>query len=196
MPDKLGVKPNDYFDYNKAKDYETNKTIIKVQLEISKRLEELLNLEKGKFLLELGCGTGITSKYFLDKKYFIIGLDISTEMLKFANNKGIDVINADFSNIPFRNEIFDIIISISSLQWVWGSSREEVINKYDKIIKEIKRVSKKSTIAGVQFYPNTEKEFDIVTDIFKKNGFRGNIIIDNWKLSKKRKKYIILNLEK
>jgi ubiquinone/menaquinone biosynthesis C-methylase UbiE len=196
MPDKIGVKPSDFFNYEKAKSYESSSSIYKSQIEISNRLNELLNLTNKKLILDLGCGTGISSKFFKNQGHRILGIDISNDMLKFSNKKEIEVVNGVFGYLPFRNEIFEALISISSLQWVWGSSREEVIAKYENIIKEIKRVMRNESILGIQFYPQTKKEFDLVSKIFRKNGFDGTLVIDSWDKSNRKKKYLILKLSK
>ncbi len=193
MPDKLGVDAADFFNEEKAKSYEYNKNIIKTQLKIAERISELIQLFEDELILELGCGTGLASNYF-NKKGRLVGVDISVEMLKYAKNKNIEILNADFKNIPFRDRVFKNIISISSLQWIWGSTRNQVLQKYTLVVKEIKRLIQLDGSVGIQFYPQSEKEFKLVTELFKKNGFKGGIIIDNPDNPKKKKKYLILRL--
>ncbi|MHA1410820.1 MAG: class I SAM-dependent methyltransferase [Candidatus Odinarchaeia archaeon] len=196
MPDKIGVRPQDFFDEEKARSYEQSSAIQKSQIEISARVAELLELTDKKIILDIGCGTGITSKYFLDKGHIVVGVDVSCPMMGFAVRKSVDGVIADFREMPFRDESFEVVLSISTLQWVWGSSREEVIDQYAKVIKEIRRVSKPNAVIGIQFYPQTEREFNIVSEIFKKNGFSGFIVIDKKPKSKKKRKYLILTLQR
>ncbi|MEM2109308.1 MAG: class I SAM-dependent methyltransferase [Candidatus Odinarchaeota archaeon] len=194
MPDKLGVEAKYFFNKEKAGAYEHNKSIIKAQIKMAERLSELIKLGVNQLLLELGCGTGIASVHFKEKAGRAVGVDLSIEMLNYANNKNIDIVNADFKNIPFRDRVFNAVTSISSLQWIWGSTLEQVISKYTMVIKEIKRVIQKDGVVGVQFYPQSMREFDFVTGLFKKNGFEGAIIIDAPDTPRKTKKYLILSL--
>ncbi|WEU40384.1 MAG: class I SAM-dependent methyltransferase [Candidatus Odinarchaeum yellowstonii] len=193
MPDKLGIEAKDFFNEEKAKSYEYNKNVTEIQLKIAERIRELIKLPCEAIILELGCGTGVTSNYF-KKTSRVIGLDISVEMLKYAKNKNVEAVNADFKNIPFRDKVFTNIISISSLQWIWGSTPRQVIQKYTSIIKEIKRLIQIGGEVGIQFYPQSEEEFKLVAELFKKEGFTGGIIIDEPNNPRKIKKYLILKI--
>lgn len=98
----------------------------------TKRVREkecsLLEYVKGN-TLDVGCGTG----YYLKKLENCIGIDISEEMLKIARKHGT-VIQADSSNLPFKNETFKTVLCMFSVLNVcdWKST-----------IKEMSRVLKK-----------------------------------------------------
>jgi SAM-dependent methyltransferase len=49
--------------------------------------ESTTSLKQQKSLLDLCCGTGQLSAYFLEKDYRVVGLDLSDEMLKLAKAK-------------------------------------------------------------------------------------------------------------
>jgi len=53
------------------------------------------------FFLDIGCGTGNVLKF--GKKYFqyAIGMDVSLNMLKLTNTRGMEVIQADALFLPF-----------------------------------------------------------------------------------------------
>ena len=84
---------------------------------------------QSKLILDAGCGTGLLythlskhiSKY--SRSNFIC-LDISLNMLKkikfkedFKEEKAhLSLILSDMENLPFREKIFDLIVSITSLQ--------------------------------------------------------------------------------
>lgn len=86
---------------------------------------------KGK-MLDIGAGTGISTSFF--KNVEAIALDPSKEMLK--QYKGKKVV-ADAEHIPFPNNTFDSIISITALHHV---------KNVDKTAAEIKRVAKDNAI--------------------------------------------------
>jgi len=77
-------------------------------------------------ILDIGAGTGISTKYFKS----IILSDPSIEMLKTVKGKRI---TATAEKLPFKNKTFNTIISITALHHT----------DIKKAIKEIKRVSKK-----------------------------------------------------
>ena len=104
-----------------------------LQNQIIDNLFERLDLIKIKpsFALELGCGTGRTTP-LLQKKFNNLNLfnyDISEGMLEFAKSKNslglFSLISSkknyyicgDIDYLPFKEEVFDLIWSSSTLQW-------------------------------------------------------------------------------
>ncbi|MFW9999818.1 MAG: class I SAM-dependent methyltransferase [Candidatus Hodarchaeota archaeon] len=87
-------------------------------------------IANGKTILDLGCGTGLFFEYIvlsLKKQHEIrinyIALDISRNMLLrfkskviFHNIKSINLILSDIEHLPFRDNIFHSIFSITSFQ--------------------------------------------------------------------------------
>ena len=86
-----------------------------------------------KIVLDAGCGTGLLLDYIIKHFYqeksmifFYVGTDISINMLKSfelkLENKNkkvkrrINLLLADLENLPIRNNIFDEIFSLTSLQ--------------------------------------------------------------------------------
>ena len=98
-----------------------------------------------KYVLDAGCGTGLLYEFISFRENEIhnrfISLDISIKMLKklkykqnvLKKKKSISPILSDIENIPIRNDIFDSIVSYTSLQ-----NLEDV----KKGILELIRVSK------------------------------------------------------
>jgi len=100
--------------YNKiAKQWaEEEKKLNKLVIEFASKIKPY-----GK-ILDIGCGTGYPiSKYLSDNGFFIIGIDISENMLQNANEK--DIKNATFYLCDFfrhkPNETYDGIIAYDSL---------------------------------------------------------------------------------
>ena len=185
------VNPETYFSKEAAKNYDRSPRMKKVQRELTERTVELLGIDKGT-VLDAGCGTGFSLQVLEEHGFECIGIDISQPMLDIARRKGFRVRRADFTKLPFKDRTFDAIVSISSLQWVYGKSYDDVIGKYSRVAKEFHRVLKKNGKAVVQFYPKTEKEFDIVVKEFKSAKFKVTIAIDYPETKKRTKKFIIL----
>ncbi|MFX0106609.1 MAG: class I SAM-dependent methyltransferase [Candidatus Hodarchaeota archaeon] len=99
----------------------------------SEKYELILNnyYVNGKTILDIGCGTGLLFEYISKLKkadylnrYKYVAIDISWNMLsefksKVINYKpknNLELILGDIENLPFRENVFDSIFSITSLQ--------------------------------------------------------------------------------
>lgn len=112
------------------------------QIRFARKADSILNIintfENPK-ILEIGCGTGILSRYLLRKnpKLMIKGIDISekaTAIAKKSLKKYPNVIfrTGDALNLPFKDNYFDLIIGNSILHHL----------PLIKSLREIKRVIK------------------------------------------------------
>ncbi len=72
---------------------------------------------KHKKILDVGCGTGHFSQP-LARENFIVGIDISPEMLAFAGNKGLAVLHGPAENLPIKSGSFDIVFANSIIQLI------------------------------------------------------------------------------
>jgi len=71
-------------------------------------------------VVDLGCGTGFFTNILASKYKQVIGVDISTGMLKFAEEKSthdIKWIEADAFKLPLEDESVDVIYSNLMIQW-------------------------------------------------------------------------------
>ena len=75
---------------------------------ISERLIQLLDPEKDKLYLDIGCGTGNYTCEFLSRGYNFYGVDPSHKMLDVAKEKFNEPVwfNGSSEKIPFENEQF------------------------------------------------------------------------------------------
>lgn len=88
----------------------------------SRELIAALALSDGQRLLELGCGTGRTAlRLARDAHVHVVALDLLSEMLRPARRKlqGVSersaLVQADASELPFREQSFDRVYSESVL---------------------------------------------------------------------------------
>ncbi|MFB6089049.1 MAG: class I SAM-dependent methyltransferase [Candidatus Aenigmatarchaeota archaeon] len=193
MPDERGYLPKEYWDKQNAEEYSKSSAIEKTQKKMAKRCIQLLDGKKGK-TLDIGCGSGFSLDILNKKDYNSIGMDISEAMLEIAHNRRHGrLIKGNFKNIPFKDSSFDVVISISTLQWIKATNLNEIRKEYGKAASEIFRVLKREGKAAIQFYPETEGEYKEASNMFKRTGFEGKIVIDKEKSPKKAdKKYLIL----
>ncbi len=113
------------------------------QTEFGKKVDEIERQIVGSLIqdvprtrmLELGCGTGHWSAYFIDQGFGLTGIEISEAMLKLALQKELnaDFIQADSQDIPFGDESFAVVSSITMLEFV---------DNQDSVFQEIYRVLK------------------------------------------------------
>lgn len=125
MSSKLKVRS----DYDRSA-FTYEKRYRAIQWEKYGTMLETLEIPLGRRILDLGCGTGLLS-LFLKKEVY--GADFSFQMLKKARPREI-VVQADMDFLPFRDAVFDSVLSFTSLQ---------NLPSFDRIFKEVRRVLKK-----------------------------------------------------
>jgi len=93
-------------------------------------------------VLDLGCGDGFFLKSLGPQFNRLKGLDISEEAVKKARDKDIDAEVFDFANdpLPCENSSFDTVVMLDILEHLYSPQN---------LLKEAKRVAKKSIIIGV-----------------------------------------------
>ena len=102
------------------------------QLNKLKIIKKYLKVNPEDKLLDVGCGTGLTTSCWKCKCY---GIDPSKKLLKIAKEKYKAIIfkQAPAEKIPFKDNFFDIVISVTALQ---------NFADVEKSLSEIKRVGK------------------------------------------------------
>jgi 18S rRNA (guanine1575-N7)-methyltransferase len=100
-----------------------------VQHKLSERALELLALPDDVpcFILDIGCGSGLSGEVISDNGHYWTGVDISKSMLEVALDRECegDLILSDMGQgMPFRAGSFDGAISISAVQWLCNSDRK------------------------------------------------------------------------
>ncbi len=94
-------------------------------------------LPKGAFILDSGSGTGLPfAKYFIDKGFKVLGIDISAQMIKIAQE---NVPEAEFRELSMTdinyNNKFDGIFSNYSMLCLSPILFKDVANKMVKALK-------------------------------------------------------------
>jgi len=127
----------------------------------------ILNAVKQK-ILELGVGPGIYLEQFILERHYVIGVDISIEMLRLSRKKlktkGYDIVNllsADAEHLPFRRGVFDLVNCIEVLRHlshpyttIWKVFREQkrVITKQGSILITIPNILFPLNLFSVFYY--------------------------------------------
>jgi ubiquinone/menaquinone biosynthesis C-methylase UbiE len=96
-------------------------------------------------ILDIGAGTGIMTKHFIDKVQRIYAVEPNPEMFKILKNKYNSIksfsliysTSDDLSSI--QTETIDLIVAAHSIHWL----------NYDTTITELQRISKKKTYLAI-----------------------------------------------
>lgn len=115
-------------------------------VQFEKYSRALKDIDLSGKILDLGSGTGLLSN-FLNQK--LISIDISKKMLNKSNSKNVQ---GDMSELPFKNESFDTVLSFSALM---NSPNPQ------KTIEEVYRIIKPGGIFVVTYL----KSFDFTNDL-------------------------------
>lgn len=195
-PEEIYNDVLDYFRGEILEQYATSKSIMKMQIKITIRALELLNLrKKDSLILDAGTGPGFTATYLNKIGYETVAIDLIPEFLNFYDIKESNPIVSDMCFTPFKPQTFDAVISISSLQWIYKDLNSAVMkNQLISLAKSFYTILKSKSKAVIQFYPKNKEFLDSIGKIIIDNTkFSGNFIIDNPKNPKKRKIYLLLN---
>lgn len=101
-------------------------------------------INKEDKILDLGCGAGRTTINLYKEGYKnIIGLDLSTSLINYANdyikdnNLDIDFVVGDATNLDYEDNSFDVVIfSFNGMQCIPGKKNR------DSVLREVYRVLK------------------------------------------------------
>ncbi len=88
----------------------------------------LLAQEKKKTLLEIGAGSGKDSAFFQKQGLNVFCTDLSPEMVKLCQEKGLDAKVMDFANLDSLNNSFDSIYALSCLLHLPKEELPSVLN--------------------------------------------------------------------
>lgn len=108
----------------------------------TKKLIELCHIIEGDYVLDVGCGIGVTAS-LLAKKHGcrVVAVDISKKMVDWAKEtaKGekteekIEFVVADARELPFKDNAFDVVICESVLAFV--EDKQKAVNEFVRVTK-------------------------------------------------------------
>ena len=120
--------------YNKnAEDFFRNTVNVSLE-EIYIKFEKYLS--ENSRILDLGCGSGRDSKYFLDNNYGVVPVDLSDELIKRAQDyTGIKVLKKDMLELDFESD-FDGIWACASILHI---PRKDIKIVFDNCSRALKK---------------------------------------------------------
>ena len=194
-PEDLFENVSDYFNAETLTNYAESKSIMRTQKKITIRALELLELQKNHCLiLDAGCGPGFVAFYLNQLGHKTVALDFILDFLKFYDITDLNPILADMSYTPFQPKIFDAIISISALQWIFKETGNKIMrSNLISLFRSFYNILKPNSRAVIQFYPKNNVVMENIGKIIRETTqFSGTFIIDNPNNPKKRKIFLLL----
>jgi demethylmenaquinone methyltransferase/2-methoxy-6-polyprenyl-1,4-benzoquinol methylase len=97
-----------------------------------------------KTILDVGCGTGISSDFFAKKTFAVTGIDPAEKLLEQNKSDVSTLLHTPAETIPFDDNSFDLVISVTAIQ---------NFDDLQRGLAEIKRVGKRfilTFLKGVQ----------------------------------------------
>ena len=103
-------------------------------IEKAEGLLNLIDIKSDQKYLEIGCGSGAVARY-VSKKYKlnVTGTDIDKDQVLLSRRdsthiKSITFLEADATNLPFKDKSFDIVLSINVLHHIsnWMDALKEI----------------------------------------------------------------------
>ncbi|KAI9175932.1 18S rRNA (guanine1575-N7)-methyltransferase [Blastocladiella emersonii ATCC 22665] len=191
--------PELFYNDTEAKKYTQNSRIVDVQARLTYRALELLGLPEGKpgYLLDIGCGSGLSGEVLEEEGHYWAGVDIAPAMLDVAYDREVegDLFLHDIGHgFGFRPGTFDGAISISVIQWLCNADKKcnNPFRRLTRFFGTLYTALSRGARAVFQFYPENDTQVSMITAAALKSGFTGGIVVDYPNSAKARKTYLCL----
>ncbi|KAJ3989468.1 S-adenosyl-L-methionine-dependent methyltransferase [Lentinula detonsa] len=203
---ELQAPPEIYYGDTEAKKYTKNTRNQQIQADMTYRALELLNLtpDEPAFLLDIGCGSGLSGEILDEEGYIWAGVDIAPSMLEVALEREVegDLFLQDIGQgFGFRPGSFDGAIryqssSVSVLQWLLNAETSHPTSspphRLNRFFTTLHSALRNPSRAVFQFYPSSDDQIQLITSIAQKAGFGGGVVIDYPNSNKARKVFLCL----
>jgi 18S rRNA (guanine1575-N7)-methyltransferase len=196
--------PDLFYNDNESRKYTKSSRIRNIQANMTNRALELLDLKSPSFILDVGCGSGLSGEILSEVPpdeggpHTWIGMDISPSMLDVALQREVDgdLFLADIGQgVPFRPGAFDAAISISAIQWLCNAESSDVTaeGRLRRFFEGLYASLRRGGRAVCQFYPKNDTQRSMISGAAIKAGFGAGILEDD-PGTKSSKLYLVLTV--
>ena len=113
----------------------------RIRLEHYHRYAVVLDVVKGKTVLDVACGEGYGSLLMADIAHAVVGVDISDEAVRHATSlyekQNLKFVQGSATNLTFPDDSFDVVVSFETI---------EHLARQEKMLAEIRRVLRPSGV--------------------------------------------------
>lgn len=196
-PEEL-APPEFFYNDIESKKYTSSTRVQHIQAKMTLRALELLNIPTNSFILDIGCGSGLSGEILTEEGHVWCGVDISPSMLATGITRELegDLMLQDMGvGIPFRAGTFDAAISISAIQWLcnadtsYNDPKRRLMRFFNTLFASLKKGGK----FVAQFYPKNDEQVEQILNAAKVAGFNGGLVIDDPESKKNKKYYLVLS---
>lgn len=192
--------PELFYDDTEAQKYTENSRIIGIQRTLTERALELLAIPDDgvpRFLLDLGCGSGLSGEVLSERGHAWIGLDISRSMLGIARSRESegDLGLSDLGQgLPIRPGTVDGVISVSAIQWLCNADARshDPRKRLKRFFETLYRCLARGGRAVLQFYPESPAQATMIASAAMKVGFSGGLVVDYPNSTRAKKHFLVL----
>ncbi|WVR06972.1 hypothetical protein IAU60_004009 [Kwoniella sp. DSM 27419] len=191
--------PEIFYGDVEASKYTANSRIKSIQSQMTSRALELLALpeDESAFVLDIGCGSGLSGELLEEDGHVWVGVDIAPSMLEVALEREVegDLFLQDIGQgFGFRPGTFDGAISISVIQWLLNadSAAHSPPQRLARFFTTLHSALKNPSRAVFQFYPNSDDQVQMIVTAAQRAGFGGGLVVDYPNSKKARKMYLCL----
>ncbi|AAS50431.1 AAR066Wp [Eremothecium gossypii ATCC 10895] len=190
--------PEVFYNDGESQKYTSSTRVQHIQAKMTLRALELLNVPPCSFILDVGCGSGLSGEILTEEGHMWCGMDIAPSMLATALTREVegDLVLQDIGvGVPFRAGTFDAAISISAIQWLcnadtsYNDPRRRLMRFFNTLFAALKKGGK----FVAQFYPKTDEQVEQILGAAKVAGFSGGLVIDDPESKKNKKYYLVLS---
>ncbi|OCF60525.1 bud site selection protein [Kwoniella mangroviensis CBS 10435] len=191
--------PEIFYGDIEATKYTSNTRVKSIQAQMTRRALELLALPEDEtaFVLDIGCGSGLSGELLDEAGHVWVGCDIAPSMLEVALEREVegDLFLQDIGQgFGFRPGTFDGAISISVIQWLLNadSTSHSPAQRLTRFFTTLHSALKNPSRAIFQFYPSSDDQVQMIVNAAQRAGFGGGLVVDYPNSKKARKMYLCL----